>query len=115
MVWQPVLGILKCVHMLMHAIAHDGCTNTVIESALKVDSGRKVHSRAKESTLRQYCAWPFGPTLYELSYPATVFINMLNRPLQVLVEKGIKKRKTHTHTQSYTMKQSVVCHHLSSL
>ena len=34
-------GSLTCAQMLMRAIAHEGCTDTVRESALKVDSGRK--------------------------------------------------------------------------
>ena len=39
------LGVLlTCVQMLMHAIAHGGCTDSVSESALKVDSGRKTPS-----------------------------------------------------------------------
>ena len=60
------LGFLTCAQMLMHAIAHGGCTNTATESALKVDSGRKIPCRSEELTrsLFQYCAWPFGPTLY---------------------------------------------------
>ena len=42
MVWLLVLGILKVHKMLMHTIAHVDCTaNTVRESALKVDSGKK--------------------------------------------------------------------------
>ena len=36
------LGSLTCAQMLMHAIAHEGCADTVRESALKVDSGRKI-------------------------------------------------------------------------
>ena len=39
------LGFLACAQMLMHAIAYGGCTDTVRESALEVDSGRKVPSR----------------------------------------------------------------------
>ena len=39
------LGFLTCAQMLMHAIAHGDCTDTVRESALKVDSGRKTHCR----------------------------------------------------------------------
>ena len=31
-----------CVQMLMYAIAHRGCTNIVRESAVKVESGRKI-------------------------------------------------------------------------
>ena len=49
----------------MHAIAHGGCTDTVRESALKVDSGRKIPCRTGESNLRRRCA---GPILYQLSY-----------------------------------------------
>ena len=39
MVWLP--EFLTCTQMLMHAIAHGGCTDTVRESALKVDTGKK--------------------------------------------------------------------------
>ena len=42
-----------------------GCTDTVRESALKVDSGRKIPCRTMESNLRQRRA---GPVLYQLSY-----------------------------------------------
>ena len=31
------LGLLTCAQLLMHAIAHGGCTDTVRESALKAD------------------------------------------------------------------------------
>ena len=41
------------------------CTNTVRESALKVDFGRKVPCCTGESNLRQQRA---SPTLYQLSY-----------------------------------------------
>ena len=34
--------------MLMHAIAHGGCTDTVRQSALEVDSGRKIPCRGLE-------------------------------------------------------------------
>ena len=42
-----------------------GCTDTVRESALRVDSGRKIPCRTGESNLRQRRA---GPALYRLSY-----------------------------------------------
>ena len=42
-----------------------GCMDTVRESALKVDSGRKIPCRIGESNLRQRRA---GPMLYQLSY-----------------------------------------------
>ena len=38
------LGCLTCVQMLMYAIAHGDCTNTVRESALEADSPRKLLS-----------------------------------------------------------------------
>ena len=41
------------------------CTNTVEESALKVDSGRKMPCCIGELNLYQWCA---GPMLYHLSY-----------------------------------------------
>ena len=34
--------LFTCEQMLMHVIVRGGCTNTVRESALKVDSGRKI-------------------------------------------------------------------------
>ena len=40
-------------------------TDTVRESALKADSGRKIRYRTGESNLRQRRA---GPTLHQLSY-----------------------------------------------
>ena len=42
-----------------------GCTDTVEESALKVDSGRKIPCRTGESKLRRQRA---GLMLYQLSY-----------------------------------------------
>ena len=38
-------GLLTCTQMVMHAIAHGGCTDTVRESALKADSGRNIPCR----------------------------------------------------------------------
>ena len=42
-----------------------GCTGTVRESALKVDSGRKIPRCTGGSNLRQRRA---GPTFYQVSY-----------------------------------------------
>ena len=53
--------------MLMHAIAHGG-VRTPRESALKVDSGRKIPRRTEEPILRRRRA---GPMLYQLSYIPT--------------------------------------------
>ena len=43
-----VLDFLTCAQMLMHAIAHGDRTDTVRESALEIDSGRK---KKKKKTL----------------------------------------------------------------
>ena len=45
-----------------------GCTDTVRESSLKVDSGRKIPCCTGESNLRWQHA---GPMLYQLSYVST--------------------------------------------
>ena len=51
-----VCDFLTCAEMLMHAIAHMGCANTVRESALKGDSlGEKNLSQRGSRTLRN-CA-----------------------------------------------------------
>ena len=51
----------------MHAIAHEGCTDTVRESTLKADSGRKrkkIPCHTGDSNPRQYCGWLLSRTLY---------------------------------------------------
>ena len=56
--------------MLMPAIAHGGCTDTVRESALKADSGIKIPCRTGDwnPNPRQNCARLFSRMLYQLSY-----------------------------------------------
>ena len=54
-----------CSQMLMHAIARGAVGIYVKESALKVDSRRKIPRRTGESNLRHRRA---DPTLYQLSY-----------------------------------------------
>ena len=67
--WQ-CLGFVTCAQLLMHAIAHGGCTDR--ESALEVDSGRKISCRIWDSNTPQYCAWLFSRMLNQLSYPRPV-------------------------------------------
>ena len=67
-VFSCVQTCLTWAQILMHAIAHGGCTDTVRESALKVDSGRKNRCHTGDSNPRQYCACLFSRTLYPLSY-----------------------------------------------
>ena len=45
-------GFLTCTLMQMHPIVHKGITDTVRESALKIDSRRKIPCRTGESNLR---------------------------------------------------------------
>ena len=47
------------------------CTDTVRQTALKVDSGRKIPCRTGESNLRW---WRAGPMLYQLSYTPTGYM-----------------------------------------
>ena len=61
----PMLGILN-VHM--DVIAHKGYMETIGESALKVDSGRKTSCRTGELNLPQWCAVLL---LYQLRYIPT--------------------------------------------
>ena len=72
------LGSLTCAQMLMHAIAHEGCTDSVRESALKVDSARKtkIPCRTGESNVPHRRA---GSTLYQLSY-IPLFLFLQRRP-----------------------------------
>ena len=57
--------------MLMHVILHRGSTDTVRESALQVDSERKIP-----------CTWFFSRMLYKLSYSAPLLLyNLLNAEL----------------------------------
>ena len=53
--------------MLIHAIAHGGCRDTVRESALEADCGRKIPYRTGDSNPHQYCAWLFSPTVCQVS------------------------------------------------
>ena len=60
--------------MEIHEIAHGGCTDTVRESALEVNSGRKIPCRTWDSNPCQYCqrlfmSKLFSLTLYQLNYP----------------------------------------------
>ena len=64
------LEFLMCAQILMHAIAHRSCMDTIRVSALDVDSGRKkIPCCTRDSNPCQYCIWLFGMlicTLYPL-------------------------------------------------
>ena len=82
-------GSLTCTQMKIHAIAHGGCTVTVRESALKVDSGRKIPCRTGESNVRRRHA---GPMLYQLSYIPAQY--QFGRSTYVALTSGICKLRT---------------------
>ena len=70
-------GSLTCAQMLMHAIAHKGVYGLrKRESALKVDSGRKLPAAPGNRTCRQRRA---GPTLHQLSYIPTLHLQKARR------------------------------------
>ena len=63
--------------MSIHVIAHGGCTDTVRESALEVDSGTNIPSRTVDSNPHQFCAWLFSQTLCRLTYSCLVMQQLL--------------------------------------
>ena len=70
----------------MRATAHRGCTDTVRESALTVDSGRKIPCRTGEWNLQQRRA---GPTLHPPSYsPNFLDIDRVHRNEIMRVHTG---------------------------
>ena len=67
--------------MLMLVIAHGGVLTHVRESALKVDSGRKIPCRSGKSNLPQRRA---GPTLYQLSYIPTLMLALKQKQAMII-------------------------------
>ena len=68
------LGFLMCSQMLMHAIAHGGCTDTVRVFTGSWRWEKKIPCRTRDWKLRQYCAWLFSRMLYQLSYPHLIVL-----------------------------------------
>ena len=69
----------------MYAIARGGIRTHVRESALKVDTGRKIPCRTGESNLRERRA---GPTLYQLSYVPVVHSDIIIHVIFYLKREG---------------------------
>ena len=88
-----------CAQLLMHALAHGGCTNTVRESALKVDSVRKILCRTGESNPLQRRA---GPTLYPERHPSISFVSVQLASGKSFVRRKKREREKKTTT---TLKQ----------
>ena len=72
--------IFTCAQMLMHVIAHGGCTNTEGKSALKVNCGREKKRKKEKKKKKKKNHSPhqgvepasvlhaslYAPTLYQL-------------------------------------------------
>jgi len=56
-------GFSTCAQTLMPAVARGSCMDTVRESALQGDSGRKIPCRTGDSNPCQYCPRLFSRTL----------------------------------------------------
>ena len=70
MVWLPVFGIFNMLTDVDACDCTRGCTDTLRESTLEVDSGRKIPCCTRDLNLGQYCTWLFSQRmLYQLSYP----------------------------------------------
>ena len=82
-----------------------GCTDTVRESALKVDSGRKIPCRTGESNLRRQHA---DLMLYQLSYipTPTVCVHVIHTDMHTHTQSQL----THTHTACQTCIHSALTH-----
>ena len=74
--------------MLMHAIVHRDCTDTVGESALEVDSERKIPCCAGDLNPCQYCAWLGSWMLYQLQLPVFGTLNKRPDEMHVIVHMG---------------------------
>ena len=62
------LGFLTCAYVLKRVIAHRGFRNTVGQSALEADFGRKIPCCAGDLNPWQYWVWLFHRTFYQLRY-----------------------------------------------
>ena len=72
MVWLLLSGFLMRAQTFMYMIVHMGCTDTVRESALELDSGREIPCHSWNSNLCHSCTGLafhyFSQTLHQLSY-----------------------------------------------
>ena len=67
-------GSLKCAQMLTHAIAHCGCTDTVRESALKVDPKTSPFPHRGIEPASAVCRSDAVPTELHLPHPQNVIL-----------------------------------------
>ena len=96
------MEFLMCAQVFIHDIAHEGCVNTIRESALEVDCGEKSPCHAGGSNLRQYCTSLFSRMLYQLSYPQP----HAHLDITVLVDWAY-----NTKLLTALMLVMVMCHH----
>ena len=94
------LRFLMCAQMLMHAIAHGGFTNTVRESALKADSGRKY------SSVFIKCCQSTQPTLHYIALPHSLACRNTCACACMHVHTHTC---THAHTHTHTCIHACMC------
>ena len=68
MVWLPVFQF-EIVNVRTDVVACDRTRGLYEHRALELVTGRWIVCRTGDSNPRQYCAWLFSRTLYQLSYP----------------------------------------------
>ena len=78
MVWLPVFGIFNvCTDDACNST--QGCADTVRESALEADSGRKIPCHTGDSNPCQYCTWPSVRHSTHRAIPAQNIVCPANR------------------------------------
>ena len=76
-IWLPEFGIFSVCADVDSCDCTQDFTDTVRESALEVDSGRKIPCRTGDSNRLQYCALLFSWTLYNWAILAPGCVSLL--------------------------------------
>lgn len=105
MAWLLMPRVLTCAQMLMHIIVHLVCTNTVRESTLKVNSGRKIPCCAREFDLHQQFA---GPSAYTTLLHPSPQLEFKPATLQYQVECFLTSPSIWFCGLALTLKQSSI-------
>ena len=98
--WLPIFGIFNVCINVSACDCTLGHMYIITESALTVDSGRKITCCTEESNPCQYCARLFGLVLYHLSHPSPAggerwMTDCSNFPPQFIYgEDGLEVSKT---------------------
>ena len=92
------LGFLTCTQMSMHVIAQGDCADTVKESALKADTGRKnsLPHRGAEPVSAASCTW------CSANYLPTQLHSNLERRKKCYRDDCQRSEKDQKHTKAWT-------------